>query len=276
MGSLSRGMSGFGISRSILITVLDAVPQYYSFHPTAPPVGGWMPGARPSSSYQVTELLYRYIIGTNKPQQTVQQVRAHLHSITSKNPVMNNLALAEADVVRTAVPAPFADTSWDGDALWVSWPGTDNSTSAPTIVWLHGGGIISGSAEGIIGLAQHLSRSTHMRVLSLNYRLCPEHPLPAASDDTIGAIRWLREKLGVQKVVLGGGSGGGQLALLALQRMATKGLPPVLASVVLSPVVDLDPSSPLPSTILNRHRDHTLSPEPAETAMKLTCPNGYS
>ena len=48
-----------------------------------------------------------YIMGSKQPQQTVQQIRAHLHSITSKNPVINNLDLAEADVVRTAVPAPF-------------------------------------------------------------------------------------------------------------------------------------------------------------------------
>ena len=115
-------MGGFGSSR-ILITVLVVVlacgfhwrqqvkialtkaaldsTTHFTRQPHQPADGC------PSSSCQVIEFMYRYIMGSKQPQQTVQQVRTHLHSITSKNPVINNLDLAEADVVRTAVPAPF-------------------------------------------------------------------------------------------------------------------------------------------------------------------------
>ena len=99
------------------------------------------------------------------------------------------------------------------------------------VLWAHGGAFITGSYATHGAFAAHLSVAVGSPVYLLDYRLAPEHTHPAATDDIVAALALIPEP----KVVLGGDSAGGTLALLAALRS-----PRALAGLALvSPVVDL-------------------------------------
>src|SRR6202042_811376 len=78
------------------------------------------------------------------------------------------------------------------------------------IFHIHGGGFALGSAAGSVGLASSLARKTGMRAVSVDYRLAPEHPYPAALEDVTAAYRALIEQAGsADPVVVSGESAGG-------------------------------------------------------------------
>jgi acetyl esterase len=111
----------------------------------------------------------------------------------------------------------------------------------PLLLYLHGGGFVIGGLETHDSLCRQLASRSGGAVLSLDYRLAPEHRFPAAHDDALAALRWLREqgavKLGCdpQRLAVGGDSAGGTLAAavsidardagwpLALQLLITPG-----------------------------------------------------
>lgn len=105
---------------------------------------------------------------------------------------------------------------------------------------LHGGGFVVGSAQGSLGLATSLARRTGLSVVSVDYRLAPEHPYPAAADDVLAAYEALVEREGgATHIVVSGESAGGNLVvgLLVAARDAGLALPP--AAVLFSPMTDL-------------------------------------
>lgn len=89
-----------------------------------------------------------------------------------------------------------------------------------TILYLHGGGFVIGSIDSHRQLVARLSRAAGARCLSLGYRLAPEHPYPAALDDTLAAYAWLLERHPPERLALAGDSAGAGLAALALTRIA--------------------------------------------------------
>lgn len=95
---------------------------------------------------------------------------------------------------------------------------------APVILFLHGGGFIFGGLESHDGLARSLALSSGAAVATVEYRLAPEHPHPAALDDCLAAFRWLQdnaETLGLSalRMALAGDSAGGQLAAAAASQL---------------------------------------------------------
>ena len=75
-------------------------------------------------------------------------------------------------------------------AFWISAPGVSKDH---TILFFHGGGFMVGSTDDHLDLCGKLSRSAGCRVLSIDYRLAPEHIFPAALDDCIASYLWLIE-----------------------------------------------------------------------------------
>lgn len=108
------------------------------------------------------------------------------------------------------------------------------------ILYLHGGGYVIGSARSGAGIATALARRTRAAAYSVDYRLAPEHPFPAAVDDAVLAYRaLLDEGRDASRVAVAGDSAGGGLALALLVAARDAGLPQPAAAVVMSPWVDL-------------------------------------
>ena len=112
-----------------------------------------------------------------------------------------------------------------------------------TMLYLHGGAYVSGGSATHRHFAATLSHMAHARIVMLDYRLAPEHPYPAAIEDTIAAFIELKSDAGALPVMLGGDSAGGGLTLAVAQTLRDKGGPMPEALVLLSPFVDLTLSS---------------------------------
>jgi monoterpene epsilon-lactone hydrolase len=123
-------------------------------------------------------------------------------------------------------------------AEWICGPKLSDDNSA--ILYLHGGCYTSGSVDTHRDLMTRLSIAASVRVLGLNYRLAPEHPFPAAVEDTMTAYRWLLA-IGIEpsRIALAGDSAGAGLALAATITIRDGGLPLPSAVACISPWVDL-------------------------------------
>jgi acetyl esterase/lipase len=121
---------------------------------------------------------------------------------------------------------------------WISAP---NSTDAATILYLHGGGYTIGSVNTHADMVSRICRASGARAFSLNYRLAPEHPYPAAVEDATKAYRWLLgQGIRPESIVISGDSAGGGLSLATLLALKAAGDPLPGAAVLLSPWTDLD------------------------------------
>jgi len=104
----------------------------------------------------------------------------------------------------TAQPLPADVRVTPGDLGGIPVVFTDIAGAEPggTIFHIHGGGFALGSARSSAGLASSLARKTGMRAVSVDYRLAPEHPYPAALQDVTTAYRALLEQAGAGIVVV--------------------------------------------------------------------------
>jgi len=124
-------------------------------------------------------------------------------------------------------------------------------TPSGCIVWLHGGGWVLGSLDGVAPLAGALAAASGATVLAVDYRLAPEHPFPAGLDDAEAAVTWAlgpgADALGhdAVRVIVGGDSSGGNLAAVAARRVRDAGAtPPLRAQLLAYPVTDASMSTP--------------------------------
>lgn len=121
-----------------------------------------------------------------------------------------------------------------------------------TFLHLHGGAYTGGSAA-VGRLYTHISADGGPDVVSVDYRLAPEHPYPAAVDDALAAYLALLETVPADRVVIGGESAGANLVLALVQRLLAEGLPVPAAVVPVYPWADLTHTSP--SWTSNARRD---------------------
>ena len=122
-------------------------------------------------------------------------------------------------------------------ALWIDTEGMDDQK---VLLYFHGGAYILGSADHVRGMLGHLAGAAGCRVLSVDYRLAPEHAFPAAVDDAVAAYRWLLDHdIQPGDIVVGGDSAGGGLTLALLASLADEGLPYPAGAIPISPWADL-------------------------------------
>lgn len=108
----------------------------------------------------------------------------------------------------------------------------------PTIVFYHGGGFVVGDLDTHAPLCAHLAQSTGLPVVSVDYRLAPEHPWPAAPDDAEAAARAIAVDPRTSGLVLAGDSAGGTLAIVtALALRDRPAAVPTLAQWPIYPAV---------------------------------------
>ncbi|WP_369597550.1 alpha/beta hydrolase [Rhodococcus sp. WWJCD1] len=122
---------------------------------------------------------------------------------------------------------------------WVRAPGL---TPGPRVIlYIHGSAYVICSARTHRGLTARLSRSTGLPVFTVDYRLAPEHPFPAAADDLEAAYRWLLgQGYDAANIVIAGDSAGGHLAADLIIENDRTGTPQPGAMVLFSPLIDLD------------------------------------
>lgn len=114
---------------------------------------------------------------------------------------------------------------------------------APSLVYFHGGGFVLGSVDTHDGACRVLAKESGVQVISVNYRLAPEHPFPAAPQDAVAAFRHIAEhadEFGVDRarLAVGGDSSGANLAAV-VSHAATRGEGPLPAfTLLIAPATD--------------------------------------
>jgi acetyl esterase len=120
----------------------------------------------------------------------------------------------------------------------------DASARPPLLVFFHGGGFVVGDLETHDEPCRLLCRHAEVHVLSVDYRLAPEHPFPAAVDDALAAFRWAvahAAQLGADghRVAVGGDSAGGNLSAVCAQLAARDGGAAPALQLLIYPATDL-------------------------------------
>jgi acetyl esterase len=118
-----------------------------------------------------------------------------------------------------------------------------NDPSLPGLVFFHGGGWVRGSLATHDVLCRSLANAAECVVVSVDYRLAPEHPFPAAIDDAWAATRWVAAnaaQLGIDpnRLAIGGDSAGGNLSAAVTLLAREQGGPKLVYQVLIYPVVD--------------------------------------
>jgi acetyl esterase/lipase len=125
------------------------------------------------------------------------------------------------------------------DAMW-SQPALDEQKDA-VILYLHGGAYVGGSAYTHRGIVGKLVQSSRIKALSINYRLAPEHPFPAALHDAEKAYTWLLNNgYKSSRIVIAGDSAGGGLTVATLLKLRDSKIQMPAAAICLSPWLDLE------------------------------------
>ncbi len=123
---------------------------------------------------------------------------------------------------------------------WIIPAGTG---TARVILYLHGGSYNAGSTRSHRALAANIAYAARGRALTVDYRLAPEHPYPAALEDALSAYQWLLDKkIKPRQITIAGDSAGGGLTIALLVALRERGIPMPASAVVLSPWTDLSAS----------------------------------
>lgn len=111
----------------------------------------------------------------------------------------------------------------------------------PSVVFFHGGGFVLGSLDTHDNMCRELCKTSHVVVLSVEYRLAPEHPFPAALNDALSATRWALQNTGhlggSSVLAVAGDSAGGNLAAVVAQQLRDEGIQ-LSAQLLIYPALD--------------------------------------
>ncbi|HET9173008.1 MAG TPA: alpha/beta hydrolase [Actinospica sp.] len=174
----------------------------------------------------------------------VTEQRAIFHEMIASIPLPDDVATKQDEL--GGVPV-----------VTVEIPDLDPSA---VILYLHGGAYALGSAPDSVGLASDLVRRARARAISVDYRLAPEHPFPAALDDAVAAYRaLLGQGVPASRIAFVGESAGGGLVAATLVALKDAGLPQPACAAVFSPWADLTVSGASATT--KAELDPALTPQ---------------
>lgn len=151
----------------------------------------------------------------------------------------------ELRVQDRAIPGPAGHI-----AIRTYWPATDPGDSGtPVVLFFHGGGFVAGDLDTHDGTARQHAVGADAIVVSVDYRLAPEHPYPAAVEDAWAATLWVAEhgaEIGADttRMAVAGDSAGGNIAAATAQRARDEGGPPIAFQLLWYPSTIWDPSLP--------------------------------
>jgi acetyl esterase len=147
-----------------------------------------------------------------------------------------NVDIAVAGVTTRSIPGP-------GGPITARHYRPDNAAGAPLLVYYHGGGFVVGDLDTHDSVCRRICRDAVVHVLSVDYRLAPEHKAPAAAEDAYTAYRWALEHaaaLGADpgRVAVGGDSAGGNLAAVVSQQARNEGVRLPVLQLLIYPVTN--------------------------------------
>jgi acetyl esterase/lipase len=153
----------------------------------------------------------------------VGEQRRLLRELTASQPLPGDVSIAEG----TLGGVPTVEVAVEGN------------DGRSVVLYFHGGVYVLGDAVSAAELASQIVRRTKGKAISVDYRLAPEHPYPAAVEDALAAYEGLLESTDPGDIVLAGESAGGGLAIATLVNARDRGLPLPAAVLVMSPYADL-------------------------------------
>lgn len=171
---------------------------------------------------------------------SVQQAR---HSFEKLQFAFGGERVAVASV--TEVPMGRADGSVLLGRLYRPLTVGEVDATLPLILYFHGGGWCIGDVESYDGYCRRLANASRCAVLSVDYRLAPEHPFPAALDDAYFALEWASEheallSIDAGEIVVAGDSAGGTLAIVTAIGARDRGGPSITCLALTYPCVEID------------------------------------
>lgn len=139
------------------------------------------------------------------------------------------------------LPGDVATEAVAAGGVKAEWTATPDADPGRVLLYLHGGGYVSGSIASHRHMVAEAGRQAGIRTLALDYRLAPEDPFPAGLEDAVAGYRFLLD-LGIApgRIAVGGDSAGGGLTLALLVSLREEGLPLPGCAWVVSPWVDLE------------------------------------
>ena len=167
---------------------------------------------------------------------------------------------SEAGEKQVKVPKGIRWEEVDADGVRCEWLIPPDTPTDAVLLYLHGGGGVLGLYNSGRNLVGHIALACKLRTLAVDYRLAPEYPFPHGLNDCVTAFRWLvAEGFEPARIVVGGDSMGGLLALSTLLVIRDAGQVLPAAAVCLSPNTDIALTGK--SIRTNAWRDALLSPQ---------------
>ena len=199
-------------------------------------------------SDQLNELLALRRANTYNPEQTIEELRSGRAGL---EPRANTIV-----------------ESVDANGVYCEWVVHGQPENDLVYMFFHGGGYYRGSAQESRSIGSSLSAACRCRCLTVDYRLAPEHPFPAAMDDAYAAYRWvLNQGVSPNSIIVGGSSAGGGLTATLLAKLKQEGDPLPAGAILMSPWTDLSQCATTYAS--NADSDPTISKEYLDRMSKL-------
>lgn len=182
--------------------------------------------------------------GELDPIAAAAEVRARLKA--SRRPAK---PVPVADIANRTIPGPAGDIPV---RIYHPLDPAESTAGLPVLVYFHGGGFVLCDLDSHDSCCRRLANGIGAIVVSVDYRLAPEHPYPAAVEDAWAATEWAAANAGElggdpHRLVVAGDSAGGNLAAVVAMTARDRGGPPIAFQVLIYPVVDQRRKSSLSS-----------------------------
>ena len=178
-------------------------------------------------------------IAGRPPFETLTPDEARLAYVNSRK-VLQPQPEAVADIRNLTAPGPASDIP----LRVYRANGTTQDDKLPALIYYHGGGWLLGDLDSHDVVCRRFANAARCCVVSVDYRMAPEHKFPAAVDDCVAATRWAvaqADALGIDptRVAVGGDSAGGNLAAVMALLARDGALPPLTFQLLIYPATDM-------------------------------------